>query len=67
MRLAGNSPEEIADTLSLPVTAIHRRIAEIADQLATTAQPARAAGDHRRTGVRPRPSAFPYPARQRRH
>ena len=66
MRLAGNSPEEIADTLSLPVTAIHRRIAQIAGQLATPSQRARAAGDHGRTGVRPRPSAFPHPARRRR-
>ena len=65
MRLAGNSPQEIADTLSLPVTAIHRRIVQIADQLAATGQPARAAGDHGRTGLRARPSAFAYPAHRR--
>ncbi len=61
MRLAGNSPAEIADTLGLPVAVIARRIAAIAELLVTPAPPT---GDRDRRAVRPRAAVLTRRARR---
>jgi DNA-binding CsgD family transcriptional regulator len=67
MRLAGNSPAEIADTLSLSIPMVGRRIARIAELLADSPRPALVAGQRARTRIRPRPSAVRRPPRRRRN